>query len=166
MIARNVGEQPDQATAEEPGVAVGKRLLRRLVGFQIQHLAHVHSVGLPFRLHRQSGAGVPLLKILRQHVLRLLQGHAAQILTVDLGVGEHPVLAHRAAEHQIGDEHHRAQADEDVTLGLFLLLLPLPAPPDPFRAVGLCRFCRRQHHSLLVFCRCIRFVEPFFHPVH
>ena len=140
MIARNVGEQPDQAPAEEPGVAVGKRLLRRLVGFQIQHLAHVHSVGLPFRFHRQSGAGVPLLKILRQHVLRLLQGHAAQILPVDLGIGKDVFLAYRAAEHQIGDEHHRAQTDQDIPLGLFLLFLSLPAPPDPFSAAGLCRF--------------------------
>ena len=166
VIALDVGEQPDQAPAEEPGVPVGKRLLRRLVRLQVQRLAHVHGVGLSFRLHRQGSVGVLLLKILRQHILCLLQGHAAQILAVDLGVGEHILLAHRAAEHQIGDEHHNAQADEDIPLGLFLLLLPLLAPSDALSAAGLCRFCCRQHHSLLPFRLRVRRMESAFYPVH
>ena len=121
-------------------MSMGKRPFRRLVRFQIQRLAHIYCIGLPFRLHGQCGIGVLLLKSLGQHVLCFLQGHAAQILPVDLGIGKDVFLAYRAAEHQIGDEHHSAQTDQDIPLGLFLLFLSLLAPPDAFSAAGLCRF--------------------------
>ena len=111
VVALNVREQPNQTPTEEPSMSMGKRPFRRLVRFQIQRLAHIYCIGLPFRLHGQFGIGVLLLKSLGQHVLCFLQGHAAQILPVDLGIGKDVFLPYRAAEHQIGDEHHSAQTD-------------------------------------------------------